>query len=47
MSNFDEIKPVFHISDENIKMINRIEKKLLMVQVPDDTKRKNLKINKN
>lgn len=44
MSNFDEIKPVFHISDENIKMINRIEKKLLMVQVPDDTKRKNLKI---
>ncbi len=44
MSNFYEIKPVFHISDENIKMINRIEKKLLMVQVPDDTKRKNLKI---
>ena len=26
MSNIDEIKPIFHISDENIKMINRIEK---------------------
>jgi len=44
MHNINEIRPVFHVSDENKKIINRIEKKLLIVQIPDDTKRKNVKI---
>ena len=44
MHNINEIRPVFHVSDENKKIINCIEKKLLIVQIPDDTKRKNVKI---
>lgn len=42
MNNFDEIKVIYQISDEDNKLIKEIEKNLL--KITDVTKKKNLKI---
>lgn len=44
MNNIDEIQPVFNISDENTKLIKKIENKLSKINISDINKRKNLKI---
>lgn len=44
MKNIDTIEPIFHISDENKKSIEEIEKKLSLIVLNDDNKRRNSQI---
>lgn len=44
MNNFDEIHPIFNISDDDNILIKEIEKKLLKININDINKKKNLRI---
>lgn len=44
MKNIDTIEPIFHISDENKKIIKEIEKKLSLIVLNDNNKKRNLQI---
>lgn len=44
MKNIDTIEPIFHISDENKKSIEEIEKKLFLIVLNDNNKKRNLQI---
>ena len=44
MKNIDTIEPIFHISDENKKSIEEIEKKLSLIVLNDNNKKRNLQI---
>jgi len=43
MKNIDTIEPIFHISDENKKNIKEIEKKLSLIDLKDNDKKRNLR----
>lgn len=40
ITNIDIIKPVFHIAEENKKNINEIEKRLDLIIIDDNEKKK-------
>ncbi len=40
MKNIDTIEPIFHISDENKKIIKEIEQKLSLIVLNDNNKKK-------
>ena len=44
MKNIDTIKPVFYITDDNIKIIDEIEKKLDLIIIDDSEKKRKLQI---
>lgn len=44
MRNIDMIKPVFHITEDNKKIINEIEKKLDLIIIDDSDKKRKLQI---
>ena len=44
MKNIDTIEPIFHISDENKKIIKEIENKLSLIVLNDNNKKRNLQI---
>lgn len=44
MRNIDTIKPVFYITDDNIKIIDDIEKKLYLITIDDNDKKRKLQI---
>ena len=44
MKNIDTIKPLFYITDDNIKNINEIEKRLDLIIIDDNDKKRKLQI---
>ncbi len=44
MKDFNSISPIYHIGDNEKKLIKNIEKNLSFVSINDDNKKKNLKI---
>ena len=45
MRNIDIIKPAFYITDDNKKIIDEIEKKLNLITIDDNDKKRKLQIN--
>ena len=44
MKNIDTIEPIFYISDDNKKTIEEIERKLTLIVLNDNNKKRNLQI---
>ena len=44
MKNLEGIEPIFHVSNDNVELIEKIERQLNLIKFDNDDRKKNLKI---